>query len=212
MSHTINCNNLKTYMVSAITVNLKGVDSTLFHETKMRSLIRLSLIAITATLCACSSVKPPSVTPPEASEEAFRLEASGEQVFRCLIDARGWYWKFEAPNAYLFDPLTNQAVAKHGYNFTFVHNDGSCLTTRIVSTAPQGKKDLSDALFTVASRDGYGRLSQIQYVQRLNAKGGVPTTMCTKEKRGQLARVPFTADFIFYRQGDRMNNSLQSHF
>ena len=199
-------------MVSAITVNLKGVDSTLFHETKMRSLCRLSLIAITATLCACSSVKPPSVTPPEASEEAFRLEASGEQVFRCLIDARGWYWKFEAPNAYLFDPLTNQAVAKHGYNFTFVHNDGSCLTTRIVSTAPQGKKDLSDALFTVASRDGYGRLSQIQYVQRLNAKGGVPTTMCTKEKRGQLARVPFTADFIFYRQGDRMNNSLQSHF
>ena len=201
MSHTINCNNLKTYMVSAITVNLKGVDSTLFHETKMRSLFRLSLIAITATLCACSSVKPPSVTPPEASEEAFRLEASGEQVFRCLIDARGWYWKFEAPNAYLFDPLTNQAVAKHGYNFTFVHNDGSCLTTRIVSTAPQGKKDLSDALFTVASRDGYGRLSQIQYVQRLNAKGGVPTTMCTKEKRGQLARVPFTADFIFYRSG-----------
>lgn len=199
MSHTINCNNLKTYMVSAITVNLKGVDSTLFHETKMRSLFRLSLIAITATLCACSSVKPPSVTPPEASEEAFRLEASGEQVFRCLIDARGWYWKFEAPNAYLFDPQTNQAVAKHGYNFTFVHNDGSRLTTRIVSTAPQGKNDLSDALFTVASRDGYGRLSQIQYIQRLNAKGGVPTTVCTKEKRGQLARVPFTADFIFYR-------------
>lgn len=186
-------------MAYGIAVNFNGVDSFLFHETKMRSLFRLSLIAITATLCACSSVKPPSVTPPEASEEAFRLEASGEQVFRCLIDARGWYWKFEAPNAYLFDPQTNQAVAKHGYNFTFVHNDGSRLTTRIVSSAPQGNNALPDVLFAVAARDGYGRLSQIQYVQRLNAKGGVPTTKCTKEKRGQLARVPFTADFVFYR-------------
>lgn len=165
----------------------------------MRVFFRLSLLAITASLCACSTVKPPSIVPPETTQEAFRLEAAGEQVFRCQIDAHGWFWKFEAPNAYLFDPQTNQAVAKHGYNFIFVHNDGSRLNTKIVSVAPRKGNDLSEALFTVKESTYFGKFAQVKYVQRINTKGGVPIAKCNKQKNGQLARIPFSAEFVFFK-------------
>lgn len=165
----------------------------------MRLPFRLSLLAITTSLCACSTVQSPSIMPPDTTQEAFRLEASGEQVFRCRIDAHGWFWKFEAPNAYLFDPETNQAVAKHGYNFTFVHNDGSKLKTKIISTEPRQGNNLPEALFAVNDSTYFGKFAQVKYVQRLNTKGGVPAIKCSKEKNGQLARVPFSAEFVFFK-------------
>ena len=92
----------------------------------MQRKFRWLLIASAALLTACSSV----IAPPSSTDEVLRLEASGEQIFRCARDSQGWYWKFQSPNAYLFDPVTNQAVAKHGYNFAFAHNDGSALSAR----------------------------------------------------------------------------------
>lgn len=165
----------------------------------MSSVLRFFLPFLVASLSACSSMRSPSLTPPSDTSEAFRLEASGEQVFRCQIDARGWFWKFETPNAYLFDPLTNQAVAKHGFNFTFVHNDGSKLQTKILATNSLNPSDLPEALFTVNQSTPYGKFSQIKYIQRINTKGGIPLSKCTKEKRGQLARIPFSAEFVFYK-------------
>ena len=112
----------------------------------MQRKFRWLLIASAALLTACSSV----IAPPSSTDEVLRLEASGEQIFRCARDSQGWYWKFQSPNAYLFDPVTNQAVAKHGYNFAFAHNDGSALSARIksVETKPG---ELSEALFVTQS-------------------------------------------------------------
>ena len=98
----------------------------------MSLLTRVSLLAITLTLSACSSIQTPPVEVPEGSVPVMRLEASGEQIFQCSRDMKGWFWRFETPNAYLFDPATNQAVAKHGYRFSFAHNDGSTIYTRII--------------------------------------------------------------------------------
>ncbi|HIU36976.1 MAG TPA: DUF3455 domain-containing protein [Candidatus Aphodousia faecigallinarum] len=166
----------------------------------MRLLKRISLITFPILLSACASLQEPSVNPPENATPALRLDASGEQIFRCVHDMKGWFWRFETPNAYLFNPATGQAVAKHGYRFSFVHNDGSKIaSSRITSIKPGDGKNLADALFQVTSPANHGTFVGIRYIQRLNAKGGIPQVKCTPAREGKLNRVPFEAEFVFWR-------------
>ena len=146
----------------------------------MHLLRRLSLCVLPLLLSACASFQTTSVNPPESSREVLRLEASGEQVFRCVHDMKGWFWRFEAPNAYLFNPINGQAVAKHGYRFSFVHNDGSRIASSRITSIKEGDgKNLPDALFTVTSPANSGAFLGVRYIQRLNAKGGIPQVKCT---------------------------------
>lgn len=70
----------------------------------MRIFSRLTICLLPALLTACATFQEPSVNPPENSNAVLRLDASGEQVFRCVHDMKGWFWRFEAPNAYLLIP------------------------------------------------------------------------------------------------------------
>lgn len=162
--------------------------------------IRLLIGALSACLLAsCTTIEPePSIAPPQGSTEVLRLDASGEQIFRCTRDSKGWFWHFESPNAYLFEPVHNQAVAKHGFHFSFVHNDGSKLVTRIIRYRP--KKDaLSEALFSVTEPALSGQFAGVRFVQRINTLGGLPDKRCTEARQGELLHVPFQAQFVFYR-------------
>ena len=166
----------------------------------MHLLRRLSLCALPLLLSACASFQTTSVNPPEGSREMLRLEASGEQVFRCVHDMKGWFWRFETPNAYLFNPINGQAVAKHGYRFSFVHNDGSRIASSRITSIKEGDgKNLPDALFTVTSPANSGAFLGVRYIQRLNAKGGIPQVKCTPAREGRLNKIPFEAEFIFWQ-------------
>ncbi len=166
----------------------------------MRLLHKFIFIAFAGMLTACSTVKElPSITPPKDAVKALYLQAEGEQIFRCQIDAKGWFWKFEAPNAYLFDPKTNQAVAKYGYGFRFVHNDGSSLDTRILAAHPNVNNNMGNALYQVTRSEYFGQFASIRFVQRTSARGGIPKVKCSQDQRQKILSVPFTADFVFYR-------------
>ncbi len=166
----------------------------------MRVPVRLSICLLPLLLSACSTFQEKTVTPPENTRPVLQLDASGEQVFRCIHDMKGWFWHFEAPNAYLFNPITGQAVAKHGYRFSFVHNDGSRIaSSRITSIREGDGKNLPDALFTVTSPANSGTFLGVRYIQRLNAKGGIPQIKCTPARENKLYKVPFDAEFIFWR-------------
>ena len=166
----------------------------------MRVSFRLSICLLPLLLSACSTFQETSVTPPENTRAVLRLDASGEQVFRCVHDMKGWFWRFEAPNAYLFNPVTNQAVAKHGYRFSFVHNDGSRITSSRISSIKKGDgKNLPDALFTVTSAANSGTFLGVRYIQRLNARGGIPQIKCTPARENKLYKAPFDAEFVFWR-------------
>ena len=155
-------------------------------------------MALAAFLSGCSSTGPaPEIIAP-SSNEVLSLEASGEQIFQCSRDSQGWYWKFLTPNAYLFDPQSNQAVIKHGYRFGFAHNDGSKLSARIIKVHRNGK-DLPQALFLTQSSAHPGALHKIRYVQRTNCQGGLPKTQCTAKQKGEILRVPFSATYTFFR-------------
>ena len=166
----------------------------------MRNAKRLLIGLLPLLLSACATFEQTDINPPESAHAVMKLEASGEQVFRCVHDMKGWFWRFEAPNAYLFLPSTGQAVAKHGYRFSFVHNDGSKIaSSRITSIAAGAGKNLPDALFTVTAPASHGTFLGVKYIQRLNAQGGIPQAKCTPARQGQINRVPFEAQFIFWK-------------
>lgn len=75
----------------------------------MRTLNRLLIGLLPLLLSACATVEQADINPPESTHAVLKLDASGEQVFRCVHDMKGWFWRFEAPNAYLFLPSTGQA-------------------------------------------------------------------------------------------------------
>ena len=87
----------------------------------MRAFFRLSFCLLPFLLSSCASIQQEPVqkdiNPPANVQPIMHLQASGEQIFRCVHDMKGWFWRFEAPNAYLFNPSNGQAVAKHGYRF-----------------------------------------------------------------------------------------------
>lgn len=165
----------------------------------MSLLTRACLLAIPLALSACSTFQKPTIEAPQDSIAVMQLEASGEQIFQCSRDMKGWFWRFETPNAYLFDPATNQALAKHGYRFSFTHNDGSTIYTRIIRVGENDGKNIPEALFSVIEHKNNGRLGNVRYVLRTKTSGGMPTRSCTEARKDQWLKVPFEATYTFYR-------------
>lgn len=75
-----------------------------------------------------SKIQPPSGQP------ILTLEGEGYQVFRCAADQKGAYWRFEQPQANLFDKYGELLIKHTGPMQAFEHIDGSeILSCRITS-------------------------------------------------------------------------------
>jgi hypothetical protein len=74
--------------------------------------------------------------------------------------------------------------------------DGSAIVAKVDSTAP-GASDADIPLLKlkVVSRRGWGLLSNIVTIQRVNTRGGVANGDCATE--GAFLNVPYSADYIF---------------
>lgn len=140
-----------------------------------------------------SSIKAPGDVAP-----VLQLSARGVQIFRCEKRDAGFAWMFRQPEAQLSD-ATGKPVARHGANFSFEHADGSRLVATVAANddAPNAA-DLRWLLFTTRSY-GEGTFARITHVQRVNTRGGMPPARCEATQSGQLLRVDFSADFVFYR-------------
>jgi hypothetical protein len=135
---------------------------------------------------------------PPGQEPVLRLAARGAQVFRCETRDGASVWVFRQPDAELLNDR-GQPVGRHGPSQSFEHVDGSRLTSSIVGydDAPRAG-DLRWLLLSTKSF-GKGTFEGVTYVQRLNTSGGMPPERCDKAQLGQVLRVDFTAEFIFYR-------------
>lgn len=175
-------------------------------------------LAASLFLAACSTPKlvpggagdAPAVTPaspglfskiaaPDSTRAVLQLRGKGHQVFRCERDADGYYWVFRQPEAQLFDS-SGRVVGRHGAGFSFEHNDGSRLTgqVRAWQDAPDTANDLKWLLITTRA-SGRGALEGVNFVQRLNTRGGQPLAGCEPAQARQMLRVPFEADFVFFK-------------
>jgi len=140
----------------------------------------------------------PLKAPPEASVEVLRLRGQGSQIFRCESQAAAMRWVYRLPEAELRDGQGKLAV-RHGANLSFEHVDGSRVFGEIVDHVPSPNDDALPWLLLKTRAYGIGALSDITYVERINTAGGMPPASCDAAQLNQVLRVPFSADFVFFR-------------
>lgn len=180
-----------------------------FHINKPN--LRLAFVGTTAAFliggCATrmetkplTSALPANLVPAASEQQVLRLPAIGVQIYECkAVDGKPPAWVFLAPEADLFDE-SGARVGRHYAGPTWELNDGSKIAgtvkERVSSTVPGAIPWL---LLTAKSTGSAGQLEKITSLQRINTVGGVaPSTSCTANDIGKLARVYYKADYVYF--------------
>jgi hypothetical protein len=167
----------------------------------MLSVIGL-VIAVNSTVLASGDVRQPElpavcgrIQVPEGNKTAFRVYALGVQVYRW----NGASWDFVAPVANLYaDDNYRGKVGVHYAGPTWESNSGSNVVARRFDGCTPDPTAIPWLLLEKVSTDGPGIFSNVTYIQRVNTTGGMaPAT--PGSTIGAEARVPYTAEYYFYR-------------
>jgi hypothetical protein len=163
--------------------------------------VALSLLAFASTLPAQTGnhneqsppLMPAILEVPAGQELIFHTYAVGVQIYVW----NGASWVFKAPEAVLYDE--DGAVAGiHYAGPTWESKDGSKVLGARVAGSTVDPTAIPWLLLRAVTTSGSGVFSAVTYIQRLNTTGGLaPTTAGTSV--GQVARVPYTAEYFFYR-------------
>jgi hypothetical protein len=168
----------------------------------------LCLIASLATASATAALPEPTglsaalrAAPTEQAD--FALQATGVQIYVCNPKADNpnlYQWNFTAPEAALSE--SGQPVGTHGAGPTWESSsDRSSVKGTVRARQPGGTGNIPWLLLAGSSAEAEGRFARISSIQRVNTKGGVePSEPCSETKAGQEVRVPYTADYYFYRR------------
>lgn len=184
------------------------------------------LVVVTAALAsACASGRP--VTPPAATTSTHSVAAVADVVdgmrrpdltgcenlaapngstlvlhaFGIGVQIHRWdgtSWKFVAPSATLYaDAGGHGQVATHFGGPTWQSNSGGKVVGTVVNRCTKDAASIPWLSLTGVS-DGPGLFAKVTFIQRLNTVGGnAPST--PGSTIGEEARVPYTADYLFYR-------------
>jgi hypothetical protein len=136
-----------------------------------------------------------SVDVPEGNKVSSHFYALGVQIYRWT----GTNWFFVAPEAALFDdPCYHGQVGIHYAGPTWEAKDGS----KVVGTRLAGCTPFRGAIpwlkLGAASTSGRGRFERVTFIQRVNTIGGTAPAE-NGAFVGDEARVPYTAEYYFYR-------------
>jgi hypothetical protein len=128
---------------------------------------------------------------------ALKVLGVGVQIYQW----DGAAWQFVAPEAQLFaDDGEHGLVGNHSAGPSWTSLSGSTVVGTTLDKCTPDPDSIAWLLLGAASTTGPGIFEDVTYIQRLNTKGGVaPTT--PGEVVGQEAKVPYTADYVFYRRG-----------
>jgi hypothetical protein len=154
-----------------------------------------------------AAAAPPEVSPglrPPSGEVVFlEVLASGVQIYECTAKAEqpaSYEWVFRAPEAHLVD-TAGRGLGTHYAGPTWKSTDGSSVVGQV--TARDAGPDASAIpwlLLSTKSTGGSGMFSESKHIQRVNTVGGIaPTARCGAANAKELARVPYTATYYFYR-------------
>lgn len=128
---------------------------------------------------------------------SFRAYALGVQIYRW----NGTEWSFAAPAANLYADADLQGqIGVHYAGPMWESNSGS----RVVAARVSGTGCTPDAtaipwlLLQTVSTEGAGIFKKVTYIQRVDTNGGLPPAI-PGTTVGEEARVPYTAEYYFYR-------------
>jgi hypothetical protein len=164
-----------------------------------------SLLLVSLAACAgkaASDLRLPVELMPAPASSVQTLVARGVQIYECRPAADPYspaQWTLVAPEAELFDGDGKRA----GRHFAGPHweaDDGSRIvgSVKARADAPQPGA-IAWLLLSASSVGGPGRFSGVTQVQRIHTVGGAaPTTGCTADAPVAPARVPYSADYVFF--------------
>ena len=141
----------------------------------------------------------PSLAVPNDSHLVFHYDAVGVQIYICEAQTNGFAWKFQAPEASLFD-RQHHLVLKHyaGPTWESISDHSKVVAKKLAESAHEGA--IPELLLQATSHDGRGSLSDVDYIQRLGTTGGLaPNNGCDASHVGTTTRVDYTATYTFSR-------------
>lgn len=140
-----------------------------------------------------------SLTTPEGHRVSSHVYALGVQIYRWS----GSQWDFIAPDATLYaDPCYHGEVGVHYAGPTWESNDGSTVVAAVQASCTPFRGALPWLLLGAVSSSDDGRFARVTYIQRINTIGGRPPHE-PGAFIGDEARVPYTAEYYFYRAAKR---------
>ena len=136
------------------------------------------------------------VRAPEGNRVLLRFYATGTQNYRW----DGLSWVFVEPVATLFaDAGYVGRVGTHYRGPVWESNSGSKVTGARLFGCQPDPTAIPWLLLEGVSTSGPGIFSSVTYVQRVNTTGGLaPAT--PGSSIGEVAEVPYTAEYYFYRE------------
>jgi hypothetical protein len=141
---------------------------------------------------ACSSLQVQA-----GNQVFFHVYALGVQIYRW----NGASWDFVAPAANLYaDAGYNGKVGFHYAGPTWESNSGSkVLAARVPGTGcTPDSSAIAWLKLQKVSTDGPGIFNKVTYIQRANTTGGIAPSN-PGSTIGEEKRVPYTAEYYFYR-------------
>jgi len=143
----------------------------------------------------CSSIQVEA-----GNKVSFHTYAIGVQIYRW----NGSAWVFDAPAANLYaDAGFNGKVGFHYGGPRWESNSGSVVqAARVQGTGctPEASA-IAWLLLKTVSAEGPGIFNNVTFIQRVNTTGGLtPTEPGTTV--GEEKRVPYTAEYYFYRRSE----------
>jgi hypothetical protein len=184
---------LKTKVQKMKNAKLKSMGSFLSMTT--------ACLSFAATTCATAQSTdqrapevPTAIQAPEGNKVHFQAYADGVQIYSW----NGSSWVFQAPEAILYDADGN-VVGTHYVGPTWESNSGSKVVgARVSAAASPNANSIPLLLLRATATEGPGVLARTTYIQRVNTVGGTaPATQGASV--GEVARIPYTAEYFFYR-------------
>ena len=145
---------------------------------------------------------PPEIRVGEGNHLVYSAYAQGVQIYQVRASGSGYAWVFVAPDATLYaDPSYNGVVGKHYAGPTWETLSGSNVVGKRIGGITPDQNSIPWLLLEAVSSAGPGVLDSVTYIQRLNTVGGnPPATGADAAHLGDYARVPYTAEYYFYKK------------
>jgi hypothetical protein len=167
-------------------------------KTAALALLLLALVApvgafqtgVVPDLGPCETLEPPTDT-----RSIGRLYAEGVQIYRW----DGTSWVFLAPAAMLYsDPEFTNTVGFHYAGPTWESINGGKVVGTVLKRCTADSSAIPWLLLGAVRNEGPGPFRRVTHIQRVNTVGGLAPS-APGEFIGALARVPYTAEYYFYK-------------
>ena len=168
------------------------------------ALLSSTLVAGAASPAGAGGSKPPVVPDPirvpAGQKVVLDVTGKGVQIYDCkpsAADPNVLTWTFREPAAVLYGHR-GRPVGIHFVGPTFESFDGSAVVGARPKSVQPDPRAIPWLLLEADANRGDGVLSQVDFIQRLETRGGLaPTGPCDPAEDATLA-VPYRARYVFY--------------